>query len=113
MFKNYLSYSLALGFHRSCCALDLASPRKERLVRSSETLIHHFALAVHTKDSKEESRTLAVALIALRDCLESLDELGVAPQHEVRSQYTTLHGRLEQLVEKAADKEGGQLRMLG
>ncbi len=113
MFKNYLSYSLALSFHRTCCGLELPSPQKERLLRSSETLIHYFALAVHTKDRKEESRYLAVSLISLRDCLESMEELGIAPQHELRSQYVTLHARLEQLVEKACEKEGGQLRMLG
>ena len=113
MFKNYLSYSLALSFHRTCCSTDLPPKQKERLLRSSETLIHHFALAVHTKDRKEESRYLAVSLISLRDCLESMDEFALPTQHELRSQYATLHGRLEQLVEKAADKEGGQLRMLG
>ena len=121
MFKHFLTYTLALAFHRSCCALDfppgipeaLAKRQKDRLLRSSETLIHHFARAVHTQDIKEESRFLAVALLSLRDCRESFDEAGIAVQHEVRAQYRTLHGRLEQLVEKAASTEGGQLRMLG
>lgn len=113
MFKNYLSYTLALSFHRACCALDMAPKQKDRVLRSSETVIHHFALAVHTKDQKDEARYLATALIALRDCRESFDEFGLAPQHELRSQFVTLEGRLEQLVLKAADKEGGQLRMLG
>jgi hypothetical protein len=113
MFKHYLTYTLALSFHRSCCTLELSTKQKERLLRSSETLIHHFARAVHTRDAKEESLNLTTALLCLRDCQDSLDEWGVSIQHPIRAQFTTLHGRMEQLVEKVARKEGGQLRMLG
>src|SRR5258708_39895745 len=97
MFKHYLTYTLALSFHRSCCGLQAIPQQKERLLRSAETLIHHFALAVHAQDKKEESRFLAVSLISLRDCKESFDEFGLPPQHELRSQFATLHGRMEQL----------------
>ena len=113
MFKHYLTYTLAQSFHRSCCAMELQTLQKERLLRSSETMIDHFAKAIHTQDRKEESRFLAVTLLALRDCKESLDEWAVPVQHELRSQFATLHGRMEQLVLKAAAEEGGQLRMLG
>jgi hypothetical protein len=127
MFKHYLTYTLAQSFHRSCCSLDpdtiqpdiqkntphTKTLRKERLLRSSEILIDHFAKAIHTTDRKEESRFLAVTLLALRDCKESMDEWGIPAHHELRSQFTTLHGRMEQLVLKAAEEEGGQLRMLG
>ena len=117
MFRHYLTYSLALSFHRFCCSIEIPAQipkeKRDRLIRSSETLIHHFALAIHTPDRKEESRFLAVALICLRDCQETFDEWLIAPQHEIRAQFITLHGRLEQLVLKAAEAEGGQLRMLG
>lgn len=121
MFKNYLSYSLALSYHRSCGAVEarseippaLATRQKNRLLRSTETMIHHFALAVHTQDRKEESRYLAVALLCLRDSEECFTQWGLPENHELRAQYKTLHGRLEQLVMKAAAEENGQLRMLG
>jgi hypothetical protein len=113
MFKHYLTYTLAQSFHRSCCSLELPAIQKERLLRSSEILIDHFAKAIHSQDKKEESRFLAVTLLALRDCKESLDEWKIPLNHELRSQFTTLHGRMEQLVLKAAEEEGGQLRMLG
>lgn len=121
MFKNYLTYTLALSFHRSCCAIEapseipmgLSTKQKERLLRTTETMIHHFARALHTQDRKEESRYLAVALICLRDAEESLDQWGLPSTHELRYQYRTLHGRLEQLVLKASEEEHGQLRMLG
>src|SRR6185437_7252733 len=87
MFKNYLSYTLALSYHRSCCSIQppseiphgLSNKQKERLLRSTETMIHHFALAVHTKDRKEESRHLAVALLCLRDSVECFEQWGLAP----------------------------------
>lgn len=118
MFKNYLTYTLAQSFHRSCACLRVpteipSTVSKERILRSAENVVHQFARAVHTKDPKEESRFLAVALICLRDCKESLDEAKLAPQSELYDQYKLLHGRLEQLCLQAAEGEGGQLRMLG
>jgi hypothetical protein len=114
MFRNYLSYTLAQSFHRRCCSIELPTPlAKERLLRSSENLIHHFARSIHTQDPKEESRFFAVALICLRDCKETLVEHHLDPTHEIFNQYTLLHGRLEQLCAEAAKVEGGQMRMLG
>jgi hypothetical protein len=118
MFKNYLTYTLAQSFHRSCACLRIPheipnATAKERLLRSAENLVHNFARAVHTQDNKEESRFLAVALICLRDCKESLDESKLPAQNEIYNQYTLLHGRMEQLCLQAAQCEGGQMRMLG
>jgi hypothetical protein len=121
MFRNYLTYTLALSFHRSCCAIEapaeiphgLSHKQKERLLRTTETMIHHFAQAIHTHDRKEESRHLAVALLCLRDAEESFEQWGMSLTHELRLQFRTLHGRLEQLVLKASEEENGQLRMLG
>jgi hypothetical protein len=114
MFKNYLTYTLAQSFHRTSCSIEMPTQAsKERLLRSSENLIHHFARSIHTQDPKEESKFFAVALICLRDCKETLEEFKFDPTHEIFNQYTLLHGRLEQLVLEAATSEGGQMRMLG
>ena len=126
MFKNFLTYNLALSFHRSCCTIDLpihkrqsgqtvVSPvtlLKERLLRSSETMINQFARAVHAPDAKEESKFLAVTLFCLRDCKETLDEAGVS-EHEIVDQFRVLHGRMEQICERACESEGGQFRLFG
>ena len=113
MFKNYLTYNLALSFHRSCLVLEITSAKiKERLMRSSETMIHQFAAFVHTRDPKDESKYLFVSLQCLRDCKESLDEAGVRA-NPILLQYEVLHARTEQLLLKASEKEQGQLRMLG
>ena len=118
MFKNYLTYTLALSFHRSCCALETPNhlknhETKERLLRSSEGLIHHFARSVHTPDKKEESRFLAVSLFCIRDCKEILEENKLDPTHQIFGQFLLLHGRLEQLCEEATATEGGQFRLFG
>src|SRR2546423_1142916 len=113
MFKNYLSYSLALSFHQSCLSNNQIEPKfKERLMRSSETMIHHFAAAVHTQDPVEESKNLFVTLVCLRDCKETLDEAGILVG-DLPLQFQVLHARLEEICLKAALSEDGQLRMLG
>lgn len=112
MFKYYLTYQFAVGFHRACGSLPLEHVKKERLLRSAETLIHQFATAIRTTDPKDELKHLCVALICVRDCKETLDEAGIQSQ-EVFSKYEVLHQRLEQICMKASECEGGQLRMLG
>ena len=114
MFRNYLSYQMALSFHRGCLTETIPeAPIRHRLLRSTETLIHQFSLAVRVSDRKAEARHLVAALYALRDCHEILDEAAVeAP--ELRRQWGVLHARMERLCEDAAGRaEGGQLRMLG
>jgi hypothetical protein len=121
MFKYYLTYQFAVGFHRACGSLPLEHVKKERLLRSAETLIHQFATAIRTTDPKDELKHLCVALICVRDCKEILDEAEIRspnmglgnPTREVISKYEVLHQRLEQICEKASECEGGQLRMLG
>ncbi|OFZ21618.1 MAG: hypothetical protein A2X94_00330 [Bdellovibrionales bacterium GWB1_55_8] len=113
MFKNYLTYQLALSFHRSCLIMDIPENAiKNRLMRSSEEMIRHFSQAVRASDAKDESKNLFVSLICLRDCREILEEAHLQPR-QVLSQYETLHGRMEQLVLRASEQESGQLRMLG
>jgi len=113
MFKNYLTYNLALSFHRTCLTLEsVPNQTKERLMRSSETMIHHFARAVHSQNSKDEAKYLYVTLTCLRDCKETLEEAKLHPV-ALFLQYEVLHGRLQQICLKLADKEQGQLRMLG
>jgi hypothetical protein len=113
MFKNYLTYNLVLSFHRSCLVLELPSTKlKERLMKSSEQMIHQFTSSLHAKDSKDEARFLFSTLISLRDCLESLREAGTIFS-ELESQFVVIQARLEQLCLKAATKENGQTRMLG
>jgi hypothetical protein len=121
MFKYYLSYQFAVGFHRACGSLPLEHAKKERLLRSAETMIHQFATAIRATDPKDELKHLCVALLCARDCKETLDEAGVTDQNvglgnltrEVFSKYEVLHQRLEQICMKASECEGGQLRMLG
>ncbi len=115
MFKNYLTYSLALSFHRSCLALgEVPSEVKNRLMRSSETMIEHFSKSIHAPsgDVKTHATHLYVALICLRDCREIIESAKIS-EVGFLSQYEVIHGRLEQLCLDAADKSGGQIRMLG
>lgn len=112
MFKHYLTYQFAVSFHRSVCLVEAETVKKERLLRSAENMLHQFSRAIRTTDSKDELKFLCVALICLRDCKESLEELK-ALSHAISSEYDVLHGRLEQICAKASDAEGGQLRMLG
>jgi hypothetical protein len=119
MFKYYLTYSLALEFHRSIQTLDestAASPisvlQKERLLRSAEQLTHHFSKAIHARDPKEAAKNLYVTLVSLRDIRDSLNEFAF-PASSLRLSWEVLHGRLEQICLDYAEGEGGQLRMLG
>lgn len=114
MFKHYLSYNLALSFHRSCLAVGVAQPTiKHRLMRSSEAMINHFAKSLYTRDGKEESKNFFVSLTCLRDCKDTLDEAKITWGKELDSQYSVLSARLEQLCLNASAAEKGQLRMFG
>lgn len=113
MFKYYLTYQFAVSFHRSCGLLPLEHAKKERLLRSAETMIHQFASAIRATDPKDELKFFCVALICVRDCKEILDESPLAHSPELCSQYEVLHQRLERICAQASECEGGQLRMLG
>ncbi len=112
MFKNYLSYQLALSFDRECRSLPLEPGPMHRLLKSSADMVRHFAQALHTSDGQDRSKNLFVALICLRDCRETLDEQKI-DAFEILGRYQVLHGRLEQLCLDAAGAEDGQLRMFG
>lgn len=112
MFKNYLSYQLALSFDRECRMLEVPAPLLNRLMKSSADMVRHFAASLHTQDGKERSKGLFLALICLRDCNETLVENGIN-RFELRGRYEVLHGRLEQLCLAASEAEAGQLRMFG
>jgi hypothetical protein len=116
MFKNYLTYQIALSFERACSVATQGwnERSRESLMTSVKSMVHHFARSIHTQDRKEESKHLFVTLICLRDCRETLDAVGwLAKDAALESQYQVLHQRLEQLCEKACKAEGGQFRMLG
>jgi hypothetical protein len=116
MFKYYLTYQFAVGFHRSCGSLALEHAVKERLLRSAETMMLQFSTAIRATDPKDELKFLCVALLCARDCKEILDEtLGKSSSipKDILSQYEVLHQRLEQICLKASECEGGQFRMLG
>jgi hypothetical protein len=112
MFRNYLSYQFALNFDQECRTLLMPPQARERLLRSSTQMVHHFAKSLHAKDVKEISRFLCVSLINLRDCREIIDEIGVISD-SIEARFNVLHSRLEQLCLKAAEAEEGQLRMFG
>lgn len=112
MFKNYLSYNLALSFDRECRSVNLDSTARESLLHSSSDMVRHFASSIHTENKKDRSKSLFLALICLRDCKELLDRQGVE-SIEIRGRYDVLHARLEQLCLDASENENGQLRMLG
>ena len=112
MFKNYLSYNLALSFDRECRSVELDFATRDSLIHSSSDMVRHFAASIHTENKKERSKSLFLALICLRDCKEVLDKNGIQSM-EIRGRYDVLHARLEQLCLDASDSENGQLRMLG
>lgn len=112
MFKNYLTYNFVLGFHRACAALELQHSIKERLLRSTETMIDQFAKSVHTTDPKDESRFLCVSMICLQDCRDILIENEIRVP-EIDAKYAVLNQRLAQLCLKACEAESGQFRLLG
>jgi hypothetical protein len=113
MFKNFLSYQIALGFEQTCSTLENLSPQsREDLRRCCHQMVQYFTRALHAVDPLERSRSLFVALTYLRDCKDVLDAAGVE-QFDVRGRYLVLLGRLEQLCWDAAGCEQGQLRMLG
>ena len=123
MHRYYLSYQMALSFHRGvACLPDSDGPRKHGLLRSAETLIHEFALAIRTSDRKLSAAKFCVALLAARDCEEILrariEELPAENRFEgelpdLLRQWGVLHQRLEGICLETADQERGQLRMLG
>jgi len=112
MFKNYLSYNLALSFDRECRTVKLDFAAQNSLLKSSADMVRHFAESIHTEDAKKRSKSLFVALICLRDCKEVLDQNQVEG-FEIRGRYEVLHARLEQLCLEASSSENGQLRMFG
>ncbi len=110
MFKHYLTYQIAQSFDRLCGAAEMPVPSKDRLLKSSRTMLAQFTRSLHVTDAAERSKALFVALICVRDCKETLDENRVEA-FEIRGRWEVLHGRLEKLCEMAADAEKGQLRM--
>jgi hypothetical protein len=115
MHRHYLSYQLALSFHRSvACLADPDPVRKHELLRSAETLIHEFALSIRSRDSKQARAKLLVTLLAARDCGETLIRLpSLEGVDDLKRQWGVLHDRLEGLCLEASEAEHGQLRMLG
>lgn len=112
MFKSYLTYNLALGFDQACRTLELPVPLKDRLLRSSGTMVQHFSRSLYTQDPKEQARCFFVALVNLRDTKDILLEAGY-PFSSIQSKYDFLHERMEKLCDKMADKENGQFRLFG
>ncbi len=112
MFKNYLSYQFAQGFDRACRASEVSAAVKEKLVRSSEKMLDHFAKSLTAKDSTEEAKFFFVSLLCLRDCRDILSESGLVVP-EIQSKYDVLHRRLEQLCLSGCKTEKNQLRLLG
>ena len=112
MFRNYLTYNFGLNFHRSCVIVDLPAIARERLLRSSESVVHHLARAIQTSDPKEELRQLCVALLCLRDCRETLLEYAIRSR-DLEARQEVLQDRLERLCLKASAAEGGQLALFG
>lgn len=117
MFRNYLSFEFASAFHRDLMTFSADTEVrneawKTRLVKSAETMYHHFARAVHARDPKDKLLHFSVALIAIRDCGDIL-KAGGAFEGEIKDKYDVLHGRLEMLMWDMAEAQGGQFRLLG
>ena len=117
MFRNYLTYNIGLSFQRSCQTLAQRTDLSGLigLTQSAGTFINHFARSIYTRDKKEESRLLFVALLALRDCKDILIQAKATPEDHaaIWAQYELLHARMEQICLKASEGEDGQYRMLG
>jgi hypothetical protein len=113
MFRNFLSYQIALGFEQSCSLIENVSPQsRDDIRRCAHQSVHYLTRAIHAGDPIERSRSLFLSLTYLRDCKDALDAAGVE-QFDVRGRFLVLHGRLEQLCWESAGAEKGQLRMLG
>jgi hypothetical protein len=113
MFKNYLTYSFAQNFVLSCRSLEIDPEKKDRLLRSADSMLLHFTRFMHATDPKDELRYLFVTLICLRDSKETIDEWDSAWPDALRMQYEYVHARLERMCLDASGAEDGQLRMLG
>ncbi len=99
MFKNYLTYSFAIGFQRACFSLEtgqIEKSVKERLMRSCEQFVHAINSSIHATDPTEYSKFVCTALLNLRDCKETLVAAKVE-SFEIDGKYYILHGRLEQI----------------
>ena len=57
--KNYLTYSFALRFQRSCRMLGIPVPFKERLLQSAEQLVQAFTRSVHARESRRSCAIFA------------------------------------------------------
>lgn len=110
MFKNYLTYNLALSFERACRLLDLAPEVQQSLLASAQKSVLYFERSVRATSRSEELKALCVSLFCLRDCREILDRHHIGC-FDVMGRYEVLHGRLEQLCDAAADEQGGQFEM--
>ena len=111
MFKNYLTYSFALKFRDRCIALDVAIHVRRRLAQSADTMIDQLSQSIHARDAIGEASHLCVAYQCLKDCREVLDQNGIRLR-DLDADYEIVHERLEKLCLKAAESEGGQLRLL-
>jgi hypothetical protein len=112
MFKNYLTYTFVLNFQLGCRNRELPPLAKERLLLSADQTVLAMLKSIHAPDPQDELRYLVAALLSVRDCKDCLRD-SAAWTNELRTLYEVVHGRLEKLVEVGADKQGGQLRMLG
>ena len=105
MFKNYLTYSFAVGFQRGCTVLEVPFPFKDKITRSAARIVDQFAKSVKAASAQEELKHIAVALICLRDTQELLKEADVWSA-DLEAQYRVLKKRLELLCMQVSEKVG-------
>ena len=100
MIRNYLTYSFAQNFQRGCSILNLAPTVKERLLRSAEQMVEHFAISVQSEDRGKELRLLGMSFAKLQECKETLDQ-AKAWTYDLKGVFIVLDGRMRQLCRDA------------
>ena len=97
MFKHYLTYQFAQSFDRACRHAAVSDPVREKLIHSSTQMLDHFKRGLESEDRKKMASLLFVALLCLRDCMETLEAFGMRVR-EIEVPFQVLEKRLEQLL---------------
>ncbi len=113
MFKNYMTYTFAINFQRSCQLLDLPPPGKASLMDSLEKMISCFSRSVQEDDRKAELRHVGAAVFCLRDCHAILSRSNLL-KGDIETLYYVVHKRTLGICSSLADQiQSDEMRRFG
>jgi hypothetical protein len=111
MFKNYLTYQMAVTLERNCGLAEMSQPTRQEALACCSAIVNQLGIAQRSQDEKLRAKSFFVSLSYLEDLQGILKDAAV-DSFEIRGPFKVLQRRLEQLFVESSNQENGQLRML-